>query len=155
MAVLPISLETPRKTRIVKLSTSKEFRSNVGPSGGGVSCSFYEVGLKIYHDKGERDDAFRRQTLAHEHGIGPLAVAMIEVDGAPAYLTQVVETVKEYPDYDVIDAAQLIHREVFGFEAGDFHRGNMGYMPNNDGTNRLVFIDFGRHGYVRGEGGTL
>jgi hypothetical protein len=118
------------------------FRKKVSTSGDGCSCDFYNVGLKLYRMEGERDRAFDRQKLAHEHGIGPMVVAKLEVDGYPALLTQLAENIGQYPGEDAVMEFQNKHKEVFGYRVGDWHNGNYGYVDD-----ALVFIDFGDHGY--------
>lgn len=125
---------------------SAGFREKVSQSSGGCSCGFYEVGLKLYHDEEDRDEAFLRQQHAHAHGIAPFAVAKLEVDGQPALLTELVDMVREYPGDGAVRDAEMRHEEVFGFKCGDFHAGNMGLVDE-----KIVFIDFGYHGYRSNE----
>lgn len=127
---------------------SKGFTREVELSSSGCSCSYYAVGLKIYKHERERDEAFFRQRHAHAHGIAPFAIERIEVDGKPAYLTEVADLLHEWPMAAEVAVATEKHEAAFGFMCGDFHRGNIGYLHDE-----LVFIDFGHHGYNEREQG--
>jgi len=111
--------------------------------------------MKVYRNADEGWRAAIRQKILHEKGVAPAVLDFMIIDGYPCVITQLAESVSsvvrrdgiQYP-YEDRDKIQEIHLEVFGHRQGDVHWGNYGFLETiGGGRGKLVFIDFGDHGY--------
>lgn len=144
----------------VKAFTKAKYRSNWKYSHG-CQCDFIpkceKWGIKVYQDKGKRDENFHWQSLAAEHGLGPEVGVKFEFKRGPAmiycYVTEKVEPLwdskRDDDDWYLNMALNTKYRnemnflhadllEKIGFKFDDRHSGNVAFKDGN-----LICIDFG------------
>lgn len=107
-----------------------------------------DIGLKLQCSESYRDIVYNNQKDAAKYDLGPDTYGKIEVEYLGqiryGYLTEIVQTIDSYQEFDKLDKDQVKTRELkqqlkimCGFYFGDLTRSNVG-IKNNE----FVCIDF-------------
>lgn len=129
-----------------------------GKSPNGISCYYIQLndslGIKVFHNKYERDTAFQKQKLAALDGYGPEVGIIFDIQNKYCYTTQHAQTLvdciggftaaderearRKFPGLDEKISKLLTETTGKEYQSFDNHYGNFGFIGE-----KLVLIDFG------------
>ena len=121
--------------RKIKLRDNSKAQTNT------ASCRYYirltsKFSVKLYDQKGERDDIVKKQRMACVHGIAPIALCKVNINGYYGYITEHADTITGLT-FEEVDELKIKMREL-KLCTGDIGR----YWNSGLINNRPVSIDF-------------